>query len=136
VKEYKVLTYGFFSIKQAGESMKIKINIEECKVLKKLLDKNKRIHVDIIGENDNAYRAGVMLIPSYISKGLEFDVVIIANHRERYLKNDLDIKLLYVAITRTLHRLLIFAEEGCIEILRGFRINFSMGCKEDKTLNN
>lgn len=102
-------------------------SIEECKAVKKLLDKNKRIHADVIDENDNAYRAGVMLIPSYISKGLEFDVVIIVNHKEKYLKNDLDIKLLYVAMTRTLHRLFILAEEGCMGTLMGVEDEFFLG---------
>ncbi|TGB05372.1 RNA polymerase recycling motor HelD [Halobacillus salinus] len=46
-----------------------------------------------------------MIVPAYLAKGLEFDVVCLyANHTSYHL-NELDVKLLYVAMTRPLHRL-------------------------------
>ena len=49
----------------------------------------------------------IMIIPSYISKGLEFDAVIISNaSTEMY--GEFDRNLFYVSITRALHKLVIF----------------------------
>ncbi len=55
--------------------------------------------------NDEKFR--VCTISNQLAKGLEFDAVIINNANERlYLSNNnLDMKLLYVAITRALHAL-------------------------------
>ncbi|MDF2541460.1 MAG: ATP-dependent helicase rep [Herbinix sp.] len=49
---------------------------------------------------------GVMVLPIHMTKGLEFDSVIIWNPDENsYRYTDADAKLLYVAITRALHEL-------------------------------
>ncbi|RSL33012.1 hypothetical protein D7Z54_11900 [Salibacterium salarium] len=51
----------------------------------------------------------VQILPSYLSKGLEFDGVMLVTKEERFdPANELDIKLLYVAMTRALHKLDIF----------------------------
>jgi DNA helicase-2/ATP-dependent DNA helicase PcrA len=49
----------------------------------------------------------MVLVPSYLSKGLEFDAVIIAGG-ENYTDSEIDIKLLYVAMTRALHKMDIY----------------------------
>ena len=49
----------------------------------------------------------VMIIPSYLSKGLEFDAVIVSNASdENYSKKEQ--KLFYVVLTRALHKLEIY----------------------------
>ncbi|HEX3078194.1 MAG TPA: ATP-binding domain-containing protein, partial [Lachnospiraceae bacterium] len=49
---------------------------------------------------------GVMVLPIHMTKGLEFDTVILWNPDENnYRSDDADAKLLYVAITRALHEL-------------------------------
>ncbi|MDF2595028.1 MAG: helicase [Clostridia bacterium] len=51
---------------------------------------------------------GVFIIPVYMSKGLEFDAVLICDtNTENYHSED-DKKLLYIACTRALHRLNLF----------------------------
>jgi len=50
-----------------------------------------------------------VIVPSYLVKGLEFDAVFLANaNQETYQPIELDIKLLYVALTRPLHQLFIY----------------------------
>ncbi|SQB91592.1 DNA/RNA helicase, superfamily I [Clostridium tetanomorphum] len=50
-----------------------------------------------------------IIIPSYITKGLEFDCSVIYNcNKENYEENELDKKLLYVALTRALHYEYVF----------------------------
>lgn len=65
------------------------------------------INVNNITDSDTEYKGGICTITSYLSKGLEFDGVIIANaSEEKYNSNRvIDMKLLYVAMTRALHEL-------------------------------
>lgn len=45
----------------------------------------------------------MVIVPFYLAKGLEFDVVMLSNvDSQRYGMGELDIKLLYVAMTRPL----------------------------------
>lgn len=46
-----------------------------------------------------------MIVPAYLAKGLEFDVVCLYQENQSYKPTELDVKLLYVAMTRPLHRL-------------------------------
>ncbi|MHB1393431.1 MAG: RNA polymerase recycling motor HelD [Clostridia bacterium] len=63
----------------------------------------------IITEKDREYKSGVVIVPAHLSKGLEFDVVFVADaEAESYGDSELDTKLLYVAMTRPLHRLYIY----------------------------
>ena len=55
---------------------------------------------------DETYDGGVVFAPAAHVKGLEFDGVILADaDAERYPAEDVDARLLYVAVTRALHRL-------------------------------
>lgn len=57
------------------------------------------------GEEEE-FKKGVMVLPIQLTKGLEFDAVILWNPNEKaYEENEGDAKLLYVAVTRALHEL-------------------------------
>ena len=61
---------------------------------------------------------GVMVLPIHMTKGLEFDAVIIWNPDENsYHGIDSDAKLLYVAITRAMHELHIIYQEKLTRLL-------------------
>ena len=60
---------------------------------------------DLITPSDITYESKITIIPSYLSKGLEFDAVIIIDTFNK--ENKIDLKLLYVAMTRALHKLYI-----------------------------
>lgn len=62
----------------------------------------------IVTKNDNVFvEDKIMIIPSYLSKGLEFDAVIVSNlSPELYHENEE--QLLYVVLTRALHKLEVF----------------------------
>lgn len=51
---------------------------------------------------------GVVLLPAYLAKGLEFDAVIVYNASQDNYASELDRKLLYLACTRALHRLTLY----------------------------
>jgi len=90
---------------------------DACTIVKKAFDKNKRHAVKILDEKEEHYTAGVILVPSYFAKGLEFDAVVIVTLEERYTDHPLDVKLLYVAMTRSLHQLDVYCMAGSIPIL-------------------
>ena len=51
---------------------------------------------------------GVFIIPVYMSKGLEFDAVLICDTNAENYNSEDDKNLLYIACTRALHRLNLF----------------------------
>jgi DNA helicase-2/ATP-dependent DNA helicase PcrA len=80
---------------------------------------NGGITATLIGGKEEEYSTGLIIVPSYLAKGLEFDVTLIANaNSENYREDDLDIKLLYVAMTRPLHRLIIYYHGELTTLLR------------------
>lgn len=101
-------------------------NEKEAKTLYKNL-KNTIQDINIITSKDTKYNGGVCIVPSYLSKGLEFDAVIIANASEKeYSSNStVDMKLLYVASTRPLHKLIIY-HDG--ELTKPF-VKYKNDCK-------
>lgn len=98
VKKYKEA--GFKSIAIIYKNQKELVNMN-----KKLKENN--IESEIIYKDQEKYDGGICLLTSYLSKGLEFDVVIIADAENEIYKydNKLDMKLLYVSMTRALHKL-------------------------------
>ena len=56
---------------------------------------------DQSGINDNC----LLIVPSHLAKGLEFDAVIIGAFDEPFRDHPIDRKLLYVAMTRPMHEL-------------------------------
>ncbi len=65
------------------------------------------VDVSLVGANSKSFKKELIIIPAYISKGLEFDSVIIYNDRNNSYKNN-ERNLLYVACTRCQHELYIY----------------------------
>jgi len=79
---------------------------EACRKTVQALRKTMDIPIQMLNADDRQYQGGIMVIPSYMAKGLEFDVVIMADVSEASFGADpLDARLLYVCFTRPLHRL-------------------------------
>ncbi|MFD2705990.1 RNA polymerase recycling motor HelD [Salibacterium lacus] len=96
---------------------------EEANVVMKQLEKETDIGLQMLQENEALDPEKVQILPSYLSKGLEFDGVMLITKEERFdPENELDIKLLYVAMTRALHHLDIFTrrqyKEDLLEKIR------------------
>jgi Superfamily I DNA and RNA helicases len=82
--------------------------MDECKKIHGLLSKDVK-DIFIITGKEEEYKSGIAIVPSYLAKGLEFDAVFISDAGStRYGSDELDIKLLYVAMTRPLHKLYIY----------------------------
>lgn len=92
-------------------------NLQESTELYKKLTKVK-IPVTLISDKATEYKGGISIIPSYLSKGLEFDSVILSDvSKDNYGNNELDAKLLYIAITRAMHTLDIYYTREKSELL-------------------
>ena len=88
----------------------IAIICKDDKETENLFKKLKKYNLDItkISENNEKYTGGLCILPSYLSKGLEFDAVIISNANDiLYTEDNIDLKLLYVSVTRAMHELYI-----------------------------
>ena len=91
---------------------------KECEYIYKELSKIRK-KVNLIQSKDSSYEAGINVVPSYLAKGLEFDCVIVFNaNNEKYNENSLDIKILYVVLTRAMSKLDIFYIEEISELLK------------------
>ncbi|WP_449538838.1 RNA polymerase recycling motor HelD [Ferdinandcohnia sp. Marseille-Q9671] len=84
---------------------------KECQKLAKAFKKYSDLPVQLLIENEEINKEEVVIVSSHLSKGLEFDAVIIYSNDERFTKNEIDIKLLYVSMTRPLHRLHFFGKD-------------------------
>lgn len=79
-------------------------SLEEGKKLEKILKKNKLKNISLVKGNEKENNDDIVIIPSYLTKGLEFDATIIYNpSKENYRDTLLDQRLLYVSLTRALH---------------------------------
>ena len=77
----------------------------EAKRFKKLLPPD----IQLVTGKEDDFEQGIKIIPSYHVKGLEFDAVCIANASKEQYNSKLDIKLLYIAMTRALHELVVYS---------------------------
>ncbi len=81
----------------------------ECEIITSYLKENGNMEAVLLTGEETEYENSLVVVPSYLVKGLEFDLVFIADaNREIYADKELDIKLLYVALTRALHKLIIY----------------------------
>lgn len=93
------------SIKSKGfETIAVVVRSEEeAEEVRQILD---------IKEEGNLFHNGVMVLPVRMTKGLEFDAVILWKPDEEHYANEPgDAKLLYVAVTRALHELYLLGDK-------------------------
>jgi len=73
----------------------------------------------ILDLNDENYSGGILLAPADSVKGLEFDGVILAGASETdFPDRDLDSRLLYVCLTRALHKLAVLHDGRVTPLLK------------------
>lgn len=104
-EKIKIMEDRILSLKNKGYKniAIIAKDMNNCNEIYEKIDKQKN-EIKLLSENLEKYEGGTTIIPSYLSKGLEFDSVIIYGY-ESFEDNELDIKLLYVAMTRAMHTL-------------------------------
>lgn len=78
-----------------------------------------------ITKEDNKYENGVFVLSVASSKGLEFDCVVIndASSNVYNVSNEVDMHLLYVALTRALHEQIIMYDKKITNVLENNAVN-------------
>jgi len=76
---------------------------EDCKELHRALGKA-GVEASLLHAGQREYGGGISVVPVYLTKGLEFDAVLIVDADDRNYTIE-DAKLLYVGCTRALHQL-------------------------------
>lgn len=84
-------------------------NIEETLLYKEKVQEAEFLNkFRLVTKNDNVFVGDkIMIIPSYLAKGLEFDAVIVSNANNEHYRSH-EQKLFYVVLTRALHKLKIY----------------------------
>ncbi|WNB91186.1 RNA polymerase recycling motor HelD [Bacillus sp. NEB1478] len=71
-----------------------------------------RLDMKLMVNEDTAFQKGIIIIPSYLAKGIEFDAVAIYNASA--YQNERERKLFYTVCTRAMHELTVFYQgEPC-----------------------
>ncbi len=78
-----------------------------------------KIQVKAIISDNEEYLNGTVIIPAYLAKGLEFDVVLIYNAGDENYCCEEERLLFYTACTRALHVLCVYYSGKCTPLLQG-----------------
>ena len=68
--------------------------------------------ISFLSSQSSAFVQGIVITSAHMAKGLEFDEVIIPQTDERYYRSEIDKSMLYVAVTRAMHRLTLTFHEA------------------------
>lgn len=105
-EDYKTAIEDIIAIVKDGGKRTIAIITKDSSEAGKIytLLKNSRYTFELVEGKEKELKEELIIIPSYLTKGLEFDCTIILNPSdENYKENTLDERLLYVSLTRALH---------------------------------
>ncbi len=67
-----------------------------------------QIDVTLVIDEDDTFHPGIIVIPSYLAKGLEFDAVLVIHADAINYSHEEERHILYTICTRTLHHLSLF----------------------------
>ena len=68
--------------------------------------------ISFLSSQSSAFVQGIVITYAHMAKGLEFDEVIIPQTDERNYRSEIDKSMLYVAVTRAMHRLTLTFHEA------------------------
>ncbi|MGG1635792.1 RNA polymerase recycling motor HelD [Paenibacillus sp. NRS-1760] len=86
-------------------------------VICKTAEESKRMHASLqpyfpklrlVEKETVTFEKGIIVIPTYLAKGVEFDAVVISNASNEIYSRESERKLFYTACTRAMHELHIF----------------------------
>ncbi len=94
-------------------------NIEETLLYNQAISTENANKFRMVDKNDSLFIGDkIMIIPSYLAKGLEFDAVIVSNASSKIYSTD-EINLFYVVLTRALHKLEIYYTDSFTNLISG-----------------
>lgn len=98
--------------------------VEESKAAYDILQQHVQLH--LIEKETASFGSGVLIVPSYLAKGVEFDAVIIYNASNQQYRKESERKLFYTACTRAMHELYIYYKNELSPFLSTVEVNAYM----------
>ena len=105
---------GLISTYRTSGSKSLGIICKTEQQARKMADMLKSYANDIsfLSSQSSAFVQGIVITSAHMAKGLEFDEVIIPQTDERNYRSEIDKSMLYVAVTRAMHRLTLTFHEA------------------------
>lgn len=103
----KLLSDGFKSIAVICKTEKEIPNVYK-QLNQEIHNRKSDLSISLINKDSEVFTTGLVLIPSFLSKGLEFDAVILYDTSNQNYYHEEERKLFYTICTRSLHRLHLF----------------------------
>lgn len=75
-------------------------------------------NIYFLSSQSSAFVKGIIITSAHMAKGLEFDEVIIPHIDNQNYRSEIDRSMLYVAVTRAMHRLSLTYHGKCTEIIK------------------
>jgi len=75
-------------------------------------DQEKKLKLHLITPTSTNFSSGIIITTVHLSKGLEFDEVLVPFVSASNYKSEIDRRMLYIACTRAMHRLTVTYEKG------------------------
>ncbi len=93
-----------------------------------------QIKVNRIDENTTTFEKGILILPIYLAKGIEFDAVIIPDVSHSQYFTESDQSLLYTACTRAMHELVMLTAGDYSTFIKKAPIEtFNISCHMDQS---
>ncbi|MGM9949755.1 MAG: RNA polymerase recycling motor HelD [Lysinibacillus sp.] len=102
----KIIAETYNTIRSAGHrsiALITKTTAEAKRAAKELIEAG--LEAELLDEAAALDQSKLLIVPSHLAKGLEFDAVMIAAFEMPFHDHPVDRKLLYVALTRAMHEL-------------------------------
>lgn len=105
----------------------VRSSYQTIAVVCKTAEESKRMHtalqthlpkLRLIEKETVTFEKGIIVIPAYLAKGVEFDAVIISNASNDCYERESERKLFYTACTRAMHELHLFHTNGLTAFIR------------------
>ncbi|WP_188456762.1 RNA polymerase recycling motor HelD [Virgibacillus oceani] len=88
-----------------------------------------KVSVKQMNEETYSFEKGLLVLPVYLAKGIEFDAVLIPNASRQHYAREADRTLFYTACTRAMHELtMVTADEPCIFIQEAQKDKYEVKC--------
>lgn len=102
----------------------------QCEALHKAV--RTYLDVSLISNQNEEYSGGVVIIPSYIAKGLEFDAVLVYSIEDGEYSREEDRRLLYTVCTRALHELYMYYHDNMSGFVKNIDENLRISIQEKR----
>ena len=84
-------------------------NQEQATQIYQELHRQKIANLHLLNEHDSALPAGILILPIYLAKGLEFDAVIAADVSAKNLAGTDEVGMIYTMASRAMHELTLLS---------------------------